>query len=193
MLALLLATAVATGPLEALAARLRASPAWQAPFTQRFLPAGFSTGSEERGVFTFAHPSRLRFDYTSDPRRTFAVDGAVARMVDEQAGSCQAVVLTEGSWAALPVAGLADPAALRQLFLVQQQEGKLVLVPEKPLPEVARVEIAVSREGLPAEVLVEDAQGNRNLFRFGGWRAIPAPAPAFFTPALPGSTPCPPP
>jgi len=144
-------------------------------------------------VFTFAHPSRLRFDYTSDPRRTFAVDGAVARMVDEQAGSCQAVVLTEGSWAALPVAGLADPAALRQLFLVQQQEGKLVLVPEKPLPEVARVEIAVSREGLPAEVLVEDAQGNRNLFRFGGWRAIPAPAPAFFTPALPGSTPCPPP
>jgi len=190
MLALWLVLAVVHEPLEVLAARLGASATWQASFTQRFLPAGFTTGTEEQGVFTFAQPSRLRFDYTSEPQRIFAVDGTVARIVDEKAGSCQAVVLSEGSWAALPVAGLADPAGLQQLFEVRQEGQKIVLRPRKALPEVALVEVVLGRDGLPAEVAVEDAQGNHNLFRFGPWHAVPSPRAGFFTPGLPGASPC---
>lgn len=187
---LLVAWAVQTPLLQALVAALQKAPAWQAAFTQAFAPAGFSTSTEEKGVVTFSHPSRVRFDYTSAPHRIFAVDGSEARMLDGATGSCQAWSLGEGAWAALPLAALTDPGALRQLYSVRQQQRRLVLQPHKPMIEVARLEVAVGSNGLPEEVVVEDAQGNRNRFRFTGWRQLETVPSGFFAPSPSGGQAC---
>lgn len=187
---LLVALAAEVPLLQALATALQKAPAWQATFTQAFSPAGFSASTEEKGVVTFSHPSRVRFDYTSAPHRVFALDGSQARMLDEATGSCQAWSLGEGAWAALPLAALTDPGALRQLFSLQQRQSRLVLQPHKPMIEVARLEVAVGSNGLPEEVVVEDAQGNRNRFRFTGWRQLETLPSGFFAPAPPGGQTC---
>lgn len=187
---LLVALVVEAPLLQALAAALQNTPAWQARFTQDFAPAGFSASTEEKGVVTFSHPSRVRFDYTSAPHRVFAMDGSQARMLDEGTGSCQAWSLGEGAWAALPLAALTDPGALKQLFTVRQQGRRLVLQPHKPMIEVAMLEVTVGSSGLPEEVVVEDAQGNRNRFRFAGWRELETVPSGFFSPAPSGGRAC---
>ncbi len=189
LLSVLLLTATSS-PLQQLAAKLQAAPAWQASFAQIFLPAGLSRGSEEHGIFTFAHPSRVRFDYHSEPRRVFAVDGVLARMVDSEAGTCQAVELSEGSWASLPLVALTDPGALRALFAVEEQKETITLLPRQPSPQLARVVVGLGQEGLPQKVVVEDGSGNRNEFRFSRWRAQGSFAKDLFSPSLPGHPPC---
>lgn len=186
----LLLLALASSPLEQLATKLQGSPAWQASFSQVFLPEGLTRGSEEHGVFTFAHPSRVRFDYQSDPRRIFAVDGSLARMVDAEAGTCQAVELNEGPWASLPLVALTDPGALRGLFVVEEQNATITLVPRQPSPQLSRVVVRLGPEGLPQQMLVEDGSGNRNDFRFSRWKVQKSVAKGFFSPSLPGQPPC---
>lgn len=190
MLVSLFLLALASSPLEQLATKLQGAPAWQARFSQVFLPAGLTRGSEEQGVFTFAHPSRVRFDYHTEPRRVFAVDGVLARMVDTEAGTCQAVELNQGSWASLPLVALTDPGALRALFVVEEEKDTITLVPRQPSPQLARVVVRLGAEGLPRQVLVEDGSGNRNDFRFSRWQAQKSVAKGFFSPSLPGQSPC---
>lgn len=190
MVLTLLFLTLASSPLEQLATKLQAAPAWQASFSQVFLPAGLTRGSEEHGVFTFAHPSRVRFDYHTEPRRVFAVDGVLARMVDSEAGTCQAVELNEGSWASLPLVALTDPGALRALFAIAEQGNSITLVPRQPSPQLARVVVHLGSDGLPREVLVEDGSGNQNRFRFSRWQVQKSVAKGFFSPSLPGQPPC---
>ncbi|MFN3413816.1 MAG: LolA family protein [Thermoanaerobaculum sp.] len=190
MRVLLLLLTLLSSPLEQLASTLKAVPAWQAEFSQSFVPAGLSRGSQEHGVFTFAHPSRVRFDYQSDPKRTFAVDGSLARMVDAEAGTCQAVELNEGSWASLPLVALTDPGALRAFFVVQEQKDTITLVPRQKSPELTRVVVHLGANGLPQDVWVEDGSGNQNRFRFSRWKAQKAVARELFSPSLPGQSPC---
>lgn len=190
MLVLLLVLTLASSPLEQLAAKLQAAPAWQAEFSQSFVPAGLSRGSQEHGTFTFAHPSRVRFDYQSDPKRTFAVDGSLARMVDAEAGTCQALELSQGAWASLPLVTLTDPGALRGFFTVEEKAQAITLMPRQPSPELARVVVHLGPDGLPQEVLVEDGSGNQNRFRFSRWRAQKTVARELFSPSLPGQPPC---
>lgn len=190
MLLFSLLLTLATSPLEQLAAKLQAAPAWQAEFSQSFVPAGLSRGSQEYGTFTFAHPSRLRFDYQSDPKRVFAVDGFLARMVDAEAGTCQAMELSQQAWASLPFVTLTDPGALRGFFVVEEKAETITLLPRQPSPELARVVVQLGPDGLPREVLVEDGSGNLNRFRFSRWKARKTLARELFSPGLPGQPPC---
>lgn len=190
MLAWLLLVASTSAPLERMAANLQKTPAWQAEFSQVFLPSGLTQGAEEGGVVTFAHPSRLRFDYRTEPQRVFAVDGPVARMVDPEAGTCHAVALSEGAWASLPLAALADPGSLQTHFQVEEESSRIVLIPKKPSPELAQVEVSLGSDGLPQLLVVEDGSGNRNKFRFSRWRAVKTIEPRLFSPSLPGQPPC---
>lgn len=190
MLPWLCMLALASAPLERLAATLQEAPAWKAEFSQVFLPAGLSRGSEEHGVVTFAHPSRLRFDYTTEPPRVFAVDGSLARMVDPEAGTCHAVTLSEGAWASLPLAALSDPGSLRAHFQVEEASGRIVLIPRNLSPELARVEVSLGEDGLPQLVVIEDGSGNRNQFRFSRWKRVKKVETGLFAPNLPGQPPC---
>jgi len=176
--------------LEAVAAALRGAAAWQAEFSQRYLPAGFENGAEEHGVLTLAPPAALRFDYAAEPPRTFATDGAVARWVDPAGGSCTAVRLDASTWGRLPLAALLDPGAANAAFAIASEGSRLTLAAREPTPELASVVVEVGADALPARVTVVDGSGNRNELTFSGWRARPLPDAGHFRPALPGATPC---
>jgi outer membrane lipoprotein-sorting protein len=185
MWSLLLSAALssaASGPpsLESLAAAINGAPAWRASFVQRYVPAGFAEGPTDQGVVTVAPPVRLRFEYRGESAQVFAVDGAVVRMVDPGAGTCDA----------LPLAALLDPASAGQAFEAAARDATLVLVPREPMAELARLEVTVGPDGLPATVTVLDAAGNRNEFGFRDWRRQRDPGIEPFRPALAGQPPC---
>jgi outer membrane lipoprotein-sorting protein len=193
MTALLLALALAADPpdgLDRLAAALRAARAWQADFVQLYTPEGFEDGTTDRGRLTVAPPTSLRFDYTSGSPRVFAADGGIGRLVDQAAGTCDAVRLDGGTWGRLPLAAVLDPGATRRAFVVEGSGATLRLVPREPSPELAEVTVTLDQGNLPHTVTVRDASGNRNQFTFTGWRPVPLPAAAFFQPTLAGSRPC---
>ncbi|MGQ9496169.1 MAG: LolA family protein [Thermoanaerobaculaceae bacterium] len=190
MIWLSLLVALASPTLESLIGLLTKYPAWEANFSQTFVPVGFSTGAEEKGVFTFSHPSRLRFDYASHPKRIFALDGAQARLLDVEMRTCQTYTLGEGAWAALPLVALTDPGAMAQLFVVEGQAPTIVLRPRKEIPEVAKVELVLGDDGLPRQLTVVDLSGNENRFSFWQWRTRKKIESRFFSPSLPGGPPC---
>lgn len=180
-----------SGPatLESLAAALRSVPAWHAAFDQRYLPAGFDKGTEERGSVLLASPLRIRFEYATG-HRVFAVDGNVVRFVDGEAGTCDATALDRTTWGRLPLAALLDPGATQRAFRVEGDGRTIRLVPKDPMPEIAEIEVTVDRDGLPASVTVRDASGNRNELTFTSWRKASDPGDGPFRPALPGAPPC---
>jgi Outer membrane lipoprotein carrier protein LolA len=189
-LLLLAAPPPATAELDGLLATLRAAPAWQAHFVQRYVPSGFKEGNRDEGEVVLVAPSSLRFDYSGKDPRAFAVDGTVARLVDDVAGTCDAVRLDSATWDRLPLAALLDPGAARAAFVVSREGNALRLVPRSPGPELSQLVIGAGTDHLPAEVVATDGNGNRNEFSFTGWRKVEPPAPAFFRPALPGAKPC---
>lgn len=190
MIRLLLLLALTSPAIESVIALFTKYPAWEANFSQTFVPVGFSTGVEEKGVFTFSHPSRLRFDYTSDPKRIFALDGAQARLLDLEVRTCQTYTLGEGAWAALPLVALTDPGAMAKLFVVEGEANTILLRPRKELPEVARVKLLLGGDSLPRQLTVVDLSGNENRFAFSNWRPRKKIEPHFFSPNLPGRPPC---
>ncbi|MBZ5588177.1 MAG: outer membrane lipoprotein carrier protein LolA [Acidobacteriia bacterium] len=189
---LALALVAAPGPdaLDRLAAVLREAKAWQAGFIQRYTPEGFEAGTTEKGTLTLSQPALLRFDYTSAAPRIFATDGSVGRLVDQGAGSCDAVRLDAGAWGRLPLAVALDPQAARRAFVIDSSGPTLRLVPKEPTPELAEITMTLSADGLPSGLTVRDASGNRNQFTFSGWQRRTELPPSFFRPSLPGSRPC---
>ena len=190
ILALLLITTTASVSLERLSTALLSAPAWEARFSQTYVPAGLETGSTDSGTLTIAPPLRLLFEYTGEASRVFAVDGTTARLVDRGAATCDAVALDRGAWARLPLATLFDPAATRATFVVSSVDGALRLVPREPTPDLAEVVITPSANDLPERVVVTDRAGNRNEFRLTQWRRIGDPGEGMFRPHLPGAAPC---
>jgi len=192
LLALVLAAIPPPAPpqqLAALAARLAASPAWQADFVQDFVPSGFSEGTKEAGILVLAPPARLRFDYGASGR-IFAVSGSVARHVDLPAGACDAVLLSASTWSRLPLASILDPAAAAAAFAIEETPEAIHLRPLEAIPEIARIEVTLDQGGNVASVLVLDEAGNRNTFSFRMWRRLAAQPVSRFEPALPGYAPC---
>ncbi len=191
LLSAALSSAASGAPsLEALAAAVNGAPAWRASFAQRYLPAGFAEGTTDQGVVIVAAPVRLRFDYRGTSKQVFAVDGAVVRMVDPEAGTCDAVRLDTATWGRLPLAALLDPASADRAFTSSARGSALVLVPREPMPELASLEVTVGRDGLPATVVVVDGAGNRNEFSFRDWRRQRDPGVEPFRPSLAGQEPC---
>lgn len=178
--------------LEEVARAVGRAPAWQADFTQYYLPAGFQQGTSERGTLVLAPPDRLRFDYTSVPGRVFAVDGPVARLVDQETGSCQATSLDAATLSRLPLATILDPEATARSFSIEVAGATLTLVPLVPTPDLARVTIQVGEDHLPVTIQVTDSTDNRNTFTFSRWKPTKAPAAGAFRPHLSGEPPCPP-
>ena len=180
----------APAELEKLATTLRGSPAWRATFVQTYVPAGFEEGTTEAGTVVLAPPDRLRFDYSGDSSRIFAVDGTILRSVDQEAGTCDAVVLDERTWGRLPLAALLDPTAALASFAVEVQGPVLRLSPRQPNPDVAVVEVVFDSSHLAQRITVTDPSGNRNTFSFAGWQGIGAQADTTFRPSLQGQAPC---
>jgi len=194
MLALVLQLALAAAPapdaLDRLAAALKRAACWQAGFVQRYTPEGFATGTAESGTLTLTPPASLRFDYASGAPRVFATDGSTGRLVDEAAGSCDAVRLDAGAWGRLPLAAALDPGAARHAFTVDSHGNTLRLVPKEPTPELTEITVSLRDDGLPSGLAALDASGNRNEFAFADWKPRAEPPASFFRPSLPGAAPC---
>ncbi len=194
LLALLFSAPIASPPadLETLHRALTGAAAWRVEFVQSYIPAGLDAGTQESGTMLLAPPARLRFDYRGASPRVFAVDGAVARLVEPAAGSCDAVALDRGSWGRLPLTALLDPQAARHAFQVEAGPGQLRLVPADAALGLAEIVVVVGPQSLPVAVRISDSLGNRNEFRLSGWTAVADPGMAPFQPHLPDSPPCPP-
>jgi outer membrane lipoprotein-sorting protein len=176
--------------LRSLVAALASSRTWQADFVQEYVPAGFESGSSERGTVTIAPPNRLRFDYTGASPRVFALDGNVARSVDPGARTCDAVRIDAGSWRRLPLASLLDPATAEASFTTTATGDSLHLTPRTPSPELAAIDITVSTDRHIRLLEVIDGDGNHNRFSFSNWRPAALATDSRFRPALPGAQPC---
>jgi len=189
-LLLALATSQPTGLLDRVAAELRSAPCWRADFEQRYVPAGFDTGATDRGHLTLVHPGSLRFDYEGEQGRLFATDGSVARYLDLGAVTCTAVRIDATTWGKLPLAAVLDPGAARAAFAIEGEGRRLTLTPHQTTPELARVEVEIGPDGLPASVTIVDGSGNHNGFALSRWERVDLPDASFFRPALPGAAAC---
>lgn len=190
MVGLVLAVALAApqvADLETVAAALRAAPAWEVPFTQRYVPAGFTRGTEEAGTLLLRPPDHVRFEYAG---RVFAVRDTVARLVDLEAGTCEAVRLAPDTLDRLPLAVVLDPGAARASFQVEAAARTLTLTPRRLDQSLARIVVRLGPDSLPVEVVVHDVSGDRNEFRFQRWKRRNVPAEDAFLPSLPGEAPC---
>jgi outer membrane lipoprotein-sorting protein len=189
---LLLALLVPPTPvdLDAVVKKLASVKAWQASFTQEYVPAGFESGSKDTGSVTVVAPAQLRFDYTGEGTRVFAVDHGTVRMVDQGNGTCDAIRLDQGAWQRLPLAALLDPGAATHAFVVVGSGATLTLTPRAPTPELTRLVVEVNNDHTVRAIDVFDDSDNRNRFVFGPWRPVSLPVAGFFQPALAGATPC---
>lgn len=173
--------------LETVAATVRRAPAWEAAFTQRYVPAGFTRGTEETGTLLLRPPDGVRFEYAN---RVFAVLGTIARLVDFEAGSCEAVRLSADTLDRLPLSALLDPSAARVTFQVEAAAHTLTLTPHEASDNLAKIVLHLAPDGLPMQVVVHDVSGDRNEFSFQRWRRRSPPADQVFAPFLPGLPPC---
>lgn len=192
-LALLSASAAGAGGLEVLEAlgrTLQAHDTWAATYHQTYVPAGMSGGEEAEGTVWVAWPDRARFRTELPVPREMALDGRRVRLLDLELGSCDDHVVSEDEWARVPLAAVLDPRGAVDRFTVSSGgQGAVTLVPREP-GGVARVELEVGAEGLPAEVVIVDAQGARNRLLFSGWKPSQGPPDGQWLPDPPPGCEC---
>jgi len=157
--------------LEALSRALQRQPVWSTIYHQEYVPVGMTAGEEVDGVVWVSWPDRAYFQAGDPVVRSMGLDGRSVRLVDLEAGSCDDHVLSDEEWARVPLAAVLDPRGAVEHFSVLGVDGHgLALVPREP-GGVARVEVVLTGDSLPKEVVVIDPQGSRNRLVFGQWKA----------------------
>jgi len=183
-LALLATLALAAAPsaaggglerLQRLADTFRTRPAWHARYEQRYVPAGFAEGETARGEVWVGWPDRALWATGEPPVRWLGAAGRRVRLVDLEVGSCEERTLGAAEWARLPLTAVVDPGRAVERFTILEEGGTVVLVPRTP-GDIARVELVVGGDGLPAVVTLHDAAGAVNRIRFLGWAPVAPPA-----------------
>lgn len=176
----------AIGRVEALARVLQQHPVWSASYEQVYLAPGMTIGDRAAGRVWLAWPDRTRFVTTEGVAQDMGLEGRRVRLVDPTTPSCEEHVLNDDEWARIPLTVVLDPRAAVDRFAVAALgEDGFVLLPREP-GGVARVEVRIGADGLPAEVVVVDAQEARNRLTFGGWVAAEEPAGGWLPPVPAG-------
>ncbi len=155
--------------LAELGRRLRAEKVWTAAYRQEYVPVGMTRGDTDRGVVWLAWPDRALFATGEPARRFMGLEGRVVRLVDLEMETCEEHRLTDEEWERIPLVAVLDPAAaLKRFRITLESAGHLVLVPRTP-GGIARAEVVLGEDGLPARVVVTDTQGTVNRLEFEGW------------------------
>jgi hypothetical protein len=176
--------------LEALGTALRGAAAWQADYTQEYVPAGMSSGERVEGTVAVAWPDRALFVAGSPPWQMMGLEGRVVRLVDLEVDSCDEHRLDDEEWARVPLAAVLDPAAAVDRFTVLEHGGRgFALAPREP-GGVDRVEVVLDERSLPAEVVIRDPQGAVNRLRFSAWRRADGPPDGRWLPQAPPGVEC---
>lgn len=159
--------------LETLGRSLKSKPGWTADYHQEYLPVGLTIPEETEGAVWVAWPDRAHFRFGRPEIRRLGLDGRTVRLVDVDPPSCDDHLLTDDEWARIPLAPVLDPSAALDRFTVIDLSGEgFALVPREP-GGVARLEVVLDPDGLPARVTVLDPQGAVNTLEFSGWRPAP--------------------
>ena len=176
--------------LEALGSRVRSQSAWQARYTQEYVPAGMTLGDEESGRVWIAWPDRARFDVGDPVVRRMGLDGRRVRLVDLEASACDEHVLDDAEWARIPLAAVLEPRqAVDQFTVLEGDSGEVVLVPREP-GGIDRVEVWVGADGLPSAVRIVDPQGAVNRLEFTSWSPADSAPSGGWLPAVPSGLEC---
>ena len=180
----------AIASLERLGAALRAEDAWRAEYRQEYIASGMGAGEEVAGVVTVAWPDRALFRSGEPVQQEMALDGRVVRLIDLAVPSCDEHLLDDEEWARVPLAAVLDPQGALDHFTVLAREGRgFVLVPREP-GGVDRVEVALTEDNLPEEVVVIDPQGAKNHLRFSAWTPVDGPPDGSWLPDPPAGLEC---
>jgi hypothetical protein len=176
--------------LERLGAALRGEDAWRAEYRQEYIASGMSAGEEVEGVVTVAWPDKAIFKSGEPAQQEMGLEGRVVRLVDLGVPSCDEHILGDDEWARIPLAAVLDPQGALDQFTVLAGEGRgFVLVPREP-GGVDRVEVVLSENDLPGEVVVIDPQGATNHLRFSAWKAAEGPPSGSWLPQPPAGLDC---
>jgi hypothetical protein len=193
VLAAAVVAAAAGGPvarLEELGGALRSEPAWRASYHQVYTPAGMTEGEEVDGTVWAAWPDHALFRSGDPVQRLMGMDARRVRLVDREMGSCDDHVLDEDEWSRIPLAAVLDPRTAVDRFTILELGGDgLALIPREP-GGVARVEVTLRPDHLPAVVLVVDPQGATNRLQFGDWTAVAGPPDGTWLPEPPPGVAC---
>jgi len=149
----------------------------QGSFRQSLVSGAFGEGLEERGRLFVQRPGRMRWDYRDPERKTAIVDGDLTWLYIEeeqqltlgrleQHGRLLPALLAGGR----PLSELFEPTLLAE---PQGAEGtyRLELRPRSAAEEFERVEVVLRATDFAVhEAEVQDAAGNRMLYRFSDLR-----------------------
>ncbi len=156
--------------LEMLGRSLRSQPGWTAEYHQEYLSVGLTIPEVTEGMVWVAWPDQAHFRFGQPEVRRLGLDGRMVRLVDFDLPSCDDHVLSDDEWARIPLAPVLDPSAALDRFTVIDLSGTgFVLVPREP-GGVARLEVELGSDGLPARVTIVDPQGAVNRLDFRDWR-----------------------
>lgn len=159
--------------LETLGRSLKSEPGWTADYHQEYLSVGLTIPEKTDGVVWVAWPDRAQFRFGRPEIRRLGLEGRTVRLVDVDPPSCDDHVLSDDEWARIPLAPVLDPSAALDRFTVIDLDGEgFALVPREP-GGVARLEVVLDPDGLPARVTIMDPQGAVNNLEFLGWRPAP--------------------
>jgi hypothetical protein len=185
--------AAAEGPidrLESLGSVLRQERAWQAIYQQEYLPAGMTVGEQESGTVWVAWPDRAFFRFGTPVVREMGMEGRRVRLVDLDVASCDDHQIDEDEWQRIPLAAVLDPrSALDGFTILENGTAGFSLIPHDP-GGVSRVDVTLTANMLPDEVVVTDPQGATNRLKFGQWQAVEGPPDGDWLPVPPAGMEC---
>lgn len=193
--ALLAALAASTAPASAApasAAEAAAHDPWQtlervrtdliasgpagAEFVQTYVPAGFSTGEEERGRLALALPDCLRWDYAEPYPKSFLLCGEEAFYWNPEDGTGRRYSIDREAEPGLDLL-LLGLEELRGRYEAQAEsaDGRVAvtLTPKQEMVELAGARMVVDEESKRlVEVSYTDREGGRSRFVLTGYRPI---------------------
>ncbi len=162
--------------LAGLRQRLATDGAVATGFVQTFLPAGFTTGEEERGELALAVPDCLRWDYETPDPKSFLICGEVAYSWTPGEPTGRRLRLHAREQAGLDLLLLpTSELTARYRARVERGEEKLFVVLTPRAEEVgladARLELDPATS-LPRALAWTDLEGNRSRFEFTVYRTL---------------------
>lgn len=158
--------------LERVRAALIAAGPTAAEFVQTYVPAGFSTGEEERGRLALALPDCLRWDYAEPYPKSFLLCGNEAFYWNPEDGTGRRYAIEREREPGLDLLllgveelrGRYDAAAAAEDGLIA-----VTLTPRRDMVELAGARLVVDAGSLRlVEVAYTDREGGRSRFVLSG-------------------------
>ena len=170
---------------KALRADLVAAGDVAAPFTQSYVPAGFTEGDSERGTVTVGLPHCLRWDYSEPyPKSYLLCDSRLhAWTKGEPQGQRMAVDPEEQAGLDLLLLPAEELARRYSARLGTAASGRVAVTLTPVKPEAALADAAFEldpKSRRPTALSYRDREGNATRFEFGAF--APVRDPAIFAP-----------